>query len=373
VHIPFLRPSIPDHETWTPYLEEVYKRKYFTNFGVLHETLCEKMREKYAYPGYDVIMSTNATVAMETVLRTFGAKSTCVVPSFTFPATLHSALNASLEPILCDADPETWDLSVPHLEDLLEKYDVGAVVGLRPYGFQRDISDMLKVCRDRNIPVAIDAAAGLGDVRQQGTIGSEFGQIEVFSLHATKVFAIGEGAAIFAPSDKIDGIRRAMNFGFQEDRTFIDGGNGKLDEIRCAIGLAMLDKIDAEVARRSAIASRYFETFASAGDLVTLPVDVGPTPWQAFPLRFRTKELLGHFESALANKGIETRKYYSPSIRQGYAGRFRNSVEREETPVADDLAQVMLCLPVYGAMTDEEADYIVTEINKITSDMHAHN
>ena len=71
---------------------------------------------------------------------------------------------------------------------------------VRPFGLVRDISPIRDVCIKHDLPLVIDAAAGLGAPSDGAHFGSDYGEIEVFSLHATKVFAVGEGGFIGAPS-----------------------------------------------------------------------------------------------------------------------------------------------------------------------------
>ena len=94
----------------------------------------------------------------------------------------------------------------------------------------------------------IDNAAGLGVARGQSALSGKNEAVrEVFSLHATKPFGIGEGCAIFAPYSKVPSLRAAMNFGLQSHSANGEvqrpywGINGKMSEVHAAIGLAVAD------------------------------------------------------------------------------------------------------------------------------------
>ncbi|MGR3733555.1 DegT/DnrJ/EryC1/StrS family aminotransferase [Pseudophaeobacter sp.] len=83
------------------------------------------------------------------------------------------------------------------------------MIHVRPFGLRRDLEPTRAVCRAQGVPHMVDAAAGLGNPENAPRFGSEDGELEVFSLHATKVFEIGEGGFIAAPEAILDRIKAA--------------------------------------------------------------------------------------------------------------------------------------------------------------------
>lgn len=362
--IPFLRAELPPIATWIPILQEAYARHHFTNFGILEREFATRCRDLYAAPGYDVVTVTNATCGMTAVLMGLGIVGRVVMPAFTFPATLQAIVMARCTPVVLDIDRKYWELDLLQTERALAGGDVAAVVTVRPYGFVRDQGQLAALCQRYGCPLLIDAAAAFGHPGRRGAIGSSSGEIEVISLHATKTFAVGEGGLVFAPAGHAATIRGVTNFAFDVDRNFGDGGNMKLDEIRAAIGLAMLEQIDGIVARRAAIAHTYHRTFVphAAAGLVLLPSDVGATAWQCFPVRCRDTALRDHLASDLAAAGIGTRAYYSPNASEGYRGG-AGMIEPAVPSEANFLSAQVLCLPLYPGLTDREVATIMDALD----------
>lgn len=351
---PFQRPSPPPPEKWLPYYQVARDAHYYSNFGPLHNLLCERLAAKYARPGYGAVAVSNATAALTAVLIATEVSGKVVIPGFTFAATLHSVLMARCVPLVCDIDPKTWELSLDDLEVMLDRDDeIGAVMPVRTFGFWQDYVRLFEICGRRGVPVIVDAAAGLSDERLRGCIGSRFNQIEVISMHATKVFAVGEGGAIFAPLPVLDKLRASLNFGLAPDRSFADGFNWKMDELHCAVALAMLDSIDEAVARRQRLVSRYIAV-ARTSNLVGVHLNPGPCPWQFFPLLCRDREIAATLIHELAMQGIQAKLYYYPSLATGYRGRHEIEGISPKPTHAEDYSNRVVCLPVYSDVSEAE-------------------
>src|SRR6266513_6417030 len=121
---------------------------------------------------------------------------------------------------------------------------------------RQDFSPHWEVCRRYDVPLVIDNASGL-DVKETPLPNERC--FEIYSLHATKPFAIGEGGAIRSFASQTEALRRALNFGLR--RGSVPSGswgiNGKLPEVSAAIGLAALEDFDRIIAHRQATALRY--------------------------------------------------------------------------------------------------------------------
>jgi dTDP-4-amino-4,6-dideoxygalactose transaminase len=266
--------------------------------------------------------------------------------------------------VVCDINPETWELGADSLSAAFEAHpDIAAVIHVRPFGLRRSIEATRKVCRDQGVPLLVDAAAGLSNPEEAERFGSEDGEIEVFSLHATKVFAMGEGGFIAAPENMMGRIKAAMNFGFNSDRTYGEGQNAKLDEFRAAIGLAMLQEMPDIVKVRQQHAAFYDKVFAGY-DNALIAQQPGSCPWSTYPVIFDTKvgtDTLGLF----ADNSIEIKKYYWPGVLKGYTGpRPMLSVD---TPVSFDLQDRCACFPIYSDFTSDTGSLLRERVQRTMS------
>ncbi len=343
---PFLKPEIPQPSDWVGFLDVCYEARYFSNFGPLSSRLEGGLAETYFASDYDALLCASNTLGLQVALSAcLPPGSKVAMPAFTFAATFHAALGAGMVPVLCDIDPTTWELGIGSLEAALAEHpDLAAVIHVRPFGLLRDIGETRRFCAEHGLRLILDAAAGLGAPNPDSRFGSDLEEIEVFSLHATKVFAIGEGGVIAAPKSLMPRLKSAANFGFRPDRTFADGTNAKIDEFRAAIGLAMLPRMPGIIAGRRAHAQMYSDVIAKFPTL-RCAADPGGTAWSTFPVllsRSVDTEVLGLF----ADRGIEVKRYYWPSLCQGYKGA--RPFFRMPTPVSQDVANRIICLPVYN-------------------------
>ena len=118
-----------------------------------------------------------------------------LMPGFTFAAAAHAALWCGLTPLLCDIHPATWAADPAAEAELLERY-AGKIAIVMPYatfGYPIDLEHYTRLADQLGVPVVVDAAASLGTCDEQGRgFGSGFAGSVVYSMHATKSFAVGE-------------------------------------------------------------------------------------------------------------------------------------------------------------------------------------
>jgi dTDP-4-amino-4,6-dideoxygalactose transaminase len=364
MNIPFLRPHIPCAEEWLPFLAESYRRKWFANFGPVHDRLSAALAERYCPSVRRVLPVANCTTGLAAAIVALDVQGLVAIPSFTFPATLQAVLMAGCQPCYVEADPQTWEMSIDHLEDLLDRVPIRAVVSVRAFGFCRELAGLSEFCRSRGIPLIIDSAAALGGYVQPGVAAGLEGDVEVFSMHATKVFAVGEGGVIFARQDLLPRLREAVNFGLAGDAALRRGFNGKLSEVQCAIALAVLQTIDEAIAARTEVCNRYSHLLD--GTPITRPADgVGSPPWQTYPALMPSKVAAEGLLAAAGNWGIQLRRYYRPALHRVYGA----PVDSGSLPVSDALADRMICLPVLPDLTNSEHAYLA-EFCKVLKSMN---
>lgn len=342
---PFLRPDMPSPEKWIGIVNGAYERRYFSNFGPINAEFEAAISESIGNYRYSAVSCANATSGLLAALQSLdleaGAK--VLIPSFTFAGSVQAILAAGCQPVLCDVDDRRWDLTLDILKDALKSMpDIQAVMAVRPFGFWRDLSDIEEFSNSQKLPLIVDAAAGFNGE----AIRNLSYRVEVFSFHATKPFAVGEGGAIIAPTEKAAKIRRVLNFGFTNERTFSSGFNGKLDEVHAAIGLAAFDGFANRIQRRATMAKEYDDFFQTRGR-VALPIETGAPPWQCYPVRILDGDI-ELTQRALHKAGVQTRRYYWPSLGKGAVNSITNRIQSLPTPTTNSLSEQMLCFPIYS-------------------------
>ncbi len=350
--IPFIRPTLPSPEAWLPFLRTSYATRYFSNGGPCVRQLEAALTQKYASPQREAILVSSGTSGITAALLALDISGPVVIPAFTFPATAQAVLAAGCTPVFCDVNLATWELDTQSLTNNLTNPAIQAIIHVRAFGFCQDLTPIERIATAHNVPLIVDAAAALGGHLPQSSYAGSQGLLEVFSLHATKVFGIGEGGVIFAPSGHCSKkIRTTINFGIENGAIARRGINGKLSEFSAAIGLALLDNIDNFIAHRTQIA-RHYTTQLAQRLALSYPNALGAPPWQSFPV------LLDPLDTALSSaqivtkckkQGLEIKRYYYPALHTQacFAGDAR-------LPHAEQLANHMVCLPIYSDMTTEE-------------------
>jgi dTDP-4-amino-4,6-dideoxygalactose transaminase len=364
---PFQRPLLPRPERWLPYLAPAYAHHWFSNFGPIAQSLEERLAARAQRP---VQVVANGTIAIAAALLTLNRKGPVILPSFTFPATLMAVLEAGCTPVLADVDPVSWEMGPDQVARVLSgmRETPVAILGVRPFGLCRDQSPLEEWCRDRGLPFILDAAAALGGTLPDGRpVGSQ-GFMETFSLHATKVFAVGEGGAIACDPQWQARLRQVINFGMEKGHPSGAGVNGKLSEFVAAIGLAQDDVFDEHLRIRRAAAERYRIFFAAHWPDWTPPWDSGNPPWQAYPLLAPSHEALADVLHAATAQGVQLRRYYHPTLHQS---TFGTDYAHMPLPVSEALASRMLCFPIYSDMDTEEQGRLLDRLSQIRASSNA--
>lgn len=365
---PFQRPEVAPAAQWLPLLEEAYATHRFSNHGPLALRLEAELTARVGRP---VVLAANGTAAMTAALMALGRSGGVILPSFTFPATLGAVLQAGMQPVLADVNAQTWELDVPALEAAKRAcaMPIAAVLGVRTFGLCRDWTAVQEWCDLHDVPFLLDSAAALGGTLVTGAAAGSQGRMETFSLHATKVFAVGEGGAIACEAHDVALLKRVMNFGLQDGQLMGWGFNGKLSEFTAAVGIAQNRILDEHLAVRRTAAGHYAEWMRRDAAAWRMAIDPGDAPWQAWPMLAPNAEIADRFELAAADLQVQTRRYYRPALHtcnslQAYA--FGQSL-----PNATALAERMVCLPMYSRWGPGELDALLARLHEAMTIVHA--
>lgn len=269
--IPVLIPSLPETDAIVPYLRRIDEAHIYSNYGPLTKAFTDRLCRFISAQSGDgpvhAALTSNGTTAIELALRYRSAGRTgryCVMPSWTFIASAHAAANVGLTPYFTDVDPQSLALTPEIAARALQANpgDVAAVVVVSPCGAPIEIEAWEVFEAEHGVPVIFDAAAAGLNLRQVGA------QPLCISLHATKALGIGEGGAIItADAAMAAAITGMTGFGFAAGSRVSEmrGGNYRISEYAAAVGLAVLDSLDARIARLREISLAYVAGFEAIG------------------------------------------------------------------------------------------------------------
>jgi dTDP-4-amino-4,6-dideoxygalactose transaminase len=366
-HIPFLRPQLVEQTEYGQYIDQIEANRIYTNYGPLNTLFEARLLERYFDGNGGALTVNNATIGL--MLAIMDAKRPhgryALMPSFTFAATPLAAMWCGLTPYFLDVNPDTWCLEPDQVAQAIQKLgdDVAVVVPYATFGVDMNLSWYAQLHRN-GLPVVVDAAASFGSRAKVHNFGTDFPGFVVYSFHATKSFAIGEGGMIYsASSDHIQRLRKAANFGFGGERTTtMMGLNAKLPEFTAAIGLATLDRFPEKIAARGAIFKHYLDRF-EAHNLFNRgwqpQSHSDDVAHQFFPVLCPLGESNRTFVDRLEMTNIQARTYFSPACHQQ---PFFASCPSEPLSVTIDLSERILSLPLWEDMQFEDVERVVAGI-----------
>ena len=359
--LPVLIPQVPKISDWIGLLDQSYESNSFTNSGPL-AVLAETALSNYLGRGIESMVcssNTSGLIASLIALDLQGKK--VIVSNNTFAATLHALISVGCLPIIADVNPLTWEIDTESVASILEDNEVGGLLFTRVHGFRRDITPLLDMCESLSIKVLIDSAAAFPARRNEYTAPINY--LEVFSFHATKPLGIGEGGAVIGPPELISEVRKASNFGLSKPSSkFGDGINAKMDEFASARLIAGLINFQDIATKRIEFANSLSKLFHKS-DSIQTALDTGNTSWAFFPIVFPSEDDLIYFQNEIKDV-IQTRRYYYPSLANGYLGRVPIQLA-QSLSISENLTVTTLCLPVIPTIDSRSRDMYFTQLTKI--------
>lgn len=354
------QPYLPPLEEFVPYLEKIWASKTLTNGGPMHQQLEKALCE---YLGVEhIALFANGTLALVTALQALRITGEVITTPYSFVATAHSLLWNGIKPVFVDIDPNTLNLDPVKVEAAITPQTT-AILPVHCYGHPCDVGAIRRIADNYNLKVIYDAAHAFG-VQDQGGSLLRHGDLSVLSFHATKVFNTFEGGAIVCPDAKTkQRIDQLKNFGFVDEVTVAAPGiNGKMSEINAAFGLLQLQHIDQAIASRRKIDLTYRELLKDIKGISCVEV-AGETVsnYSYFPILVGSDYPLSRDElyQELKSDNVFARRYFYPLISDFPMYRGMPTAQAENLPDARGVAERVLCLPIYPALTQAELYKVV--------------
>jgi dTDP-4-amino-4,6-dideoxygalactose transaminase len=236
------RPNIGNRDRFLARVNDILDRRWLSNNGPYVQEFEQHIEELVGVK--HCIATCNATIALEIAIRAVELKGEVIIPSFTFIATAHALQWQEITPVFCDVNPQTHTIDPNRIEAMITPRTTG-IIGVHVWGQPCNVEALTKIAQKHNLKLIFDAAHALGCSHNGQMIGN-FGELEVFSFHATKFLNSFEGGAIVTNNDELAAkIRLMENFGFAGmDNVIYVGTNGKMSEVSAAMGLTSLESID---------------------------------------------------------------------------------------------------------------------------------
>ncbi|MCC6314300.1 MAG: DegT/DnrJ/EryC1/StrS family aminotransferase [Thermomicrobiales bacterium] len=368
--VPLVRPDLPALDEVAEQFGEILSSGRLSNFGPYATRFENELSERL---GAEALAVSSCSVGLVFALQALGLQpgQKVALPAFTFVATAQAVLYAGGVPVFIDIDPD-FTISVDDLRAVLAADpEIAMVMGVHTYGLPAQVDAIDAAAAEaaeragHPIPILYDAAHALGSTVGDRAVGS-FGDIEVFSLSATKTLVAGEGGVIASRhSDLIARLRAERNYGFAGSYdAHAPGLNGKMSEFHAVIGLHNLNRLDELMAQRAAKAAAYADRIVQETDFLPPPTRPGTAhTFKDFTILVpdHQRDRRDDIVAFLKRQGVDVRTYFAPALhRQGYFERFAT----RPLPTTDDLAARVIAIPFFASITDDEMTYVVEQLRQ---------
>jgi dTDP-4-amino-4,6-dideoxygalactose transaminase len=297
-------------------------------------------------------------VALSLKALGIGEGDEVLVPSNTFIATWLAVSATGATPVAVEPDPQTYNIDPTALESSISQR-TKAIIPVHLFGLACDMTAIINLATRYNLFVVEDNAQAHGAMHRGQTTGS-FGHINATSFYPIKnLGALGDGGATTTNDPALDtSIRMLRNYGAARQGLHkIIGINSRLDEIQAAFLAVKLDFLHEWNLRRLEIADRYIGELRGIGDIIT-PSHKGDSThvYHRFVIRTLRRDSLRKF---LADNGVETMVHYPvpPHLQGAYA---HLGYSRGAFPIAEQLADTSLSLPLWPGMTEGQIDQVIS-------------
>ena len=192
-------PLLPPLEELTPYLEDIWQRKWLTNNGYYHQQLEAALCEYLGVPY--ISLFSNGTLALITALQALDLEGEVITTPYSFVATSHAIKWNNLTPVFVDIDPATFNLDPSKIEAAITDKTC-AILPVHVYGNPCDHDAIQAIADKHDLKVIYDAAHAFG-VKKNGESILNMGELSILSFHATNAYSTIEGGAVVCHSQEM--------------------------------------------------------------------------------------------------------------------------------------------------------------------------
>lgn len=353
--------SMPSYEEYCEEIKSIWDTVHLTNMGPIHNKLKDKLKDYLKVANIELFV--NGHLALYCALKSLKLKGEIITTPFTFASTTNSIIQAGCTPVFCDVKDD-YTIDESKIESLITDKTT-AILGVHVYGNICNVDAIDKIANKYNLKVIYDAAHAFGVEYDGKGIGS-YGDVSMFSFHATKVFHTIEGGCLTFKDEKLaKEIALQRNFGVNGEELELFGTNAKMNEFQAAMGICNLKHIEQQIKNRQAVFDRYNSKLSDVQGLTLLKVQEKVKRNFAYYPVLIDEKLFGKSRDFLVEKlskhNIFARKYFYPLVSENK--EFGKDLSKN-TPIAKQFSKNILCLPLYADLSIEEVDRICDIILK---------
>ena len=360
------KPFLPPLEEFQRGLAEIWERAWLTNNGPIVEKFRDEMAEFCETE--NLCLFANGTLALQIALQGMGITGDVITTPYTFVATVHSLFWNKVRPVFVDIEPEHYTLDPKQVKTAITPW-TSAILGVHVYGHPCRLEELERIARGHNLKLLYDAAHAFG-VRVNGRPVGQFGDLSMFSFHATKLFHSVEGGMLTFGDARLRRLFDYLkNFGFENEvEVVMPGTNAKMNELQALMGRLVLKGMGEIVAKRRQLAEAYRWALKSVPGIRTaaLPAPGVEYNHAFFPIEVDEKEFGASRDdlyNGLKEWNVFARRYFFPLVTDFAC--YRGMVREGELPVARSVASRIITLPIFSDLALDDVVRICEIIRHI--------
>jgi len=323
----------------------------------------ELFAARVAAPYAAAVSSGTAGLHLLCRIADVGPGDEVITTPFSFAATANCFLYEGATPVFADIDEHTFNLDPAAAEAAITER-TRAIVTVDIFGYPCELDRLRDLCDRHGLALIQDACEALGAEYRGKPVGSR-GVSAVFAFYPNKQITTGEGGVVTTHSEEEWELLRSLrNQGRADGGGWLEharlGYNYRFDDIRAAIGIAQLEKLDEILGLRSAVARRYTELLSGLDGIET-PIaddDDHSRSWFVYVVKLALEVDRESVIDRMAADGIETSRYL-PSIHLQPYMRERYGFTEGTLPVSEDTSRRTLALPFYAELEHADQERVV--------------
>ncbi len=322
----------------------------------------------------------NATSALNLSILAngIGKGDEVIIPDMTFVATANAVIHSGATPVFADVEMDTMNISLESIKNKINK-KTKAILPVHFAGRACDMKGIVSIAKKNNIKLIEDCAHAIG-ARINGKHVGTFGNSGCFSFYPTKNITTIEGGMVITNSKEIaERISSLRNHGLTKTLTqryskgkpwdydvIQSGYNYRLDEIRSALGISQLKRIDKLNGKRKKVYEYYNKKFENKKEITIFQSsDKKDHVYHLYIIRINEKSKISRDQlfNKLLKLGIKTTVHYKPLHKFTAFKKFNKNNDKFEK--CDNLYKEIISLPFYPNIPKKDQQYVIDSILKI--------
>ena len=304
----------------------------------------------------------NGTDALFLALKALGigAGDEVITPAHSWISTAETISLTGASLVFADVDKATYTITPEVIKSKINA-KTKAVIVVHLYGQAASVKEIAKLCKEHNLFMIEDCSQAHLTEENNELVG-RFSSAAAFSFYPTKnLGAYGDAGCVITADNKLAlKIRRLANHGgLHKDEHVMEGANSRLDSLQAAVLNVKLRYLSAWTDKRIQNALFYNSLLADEPN-VKLPF-VRPGTKHSFHLFVLKVKQRNELKSFLQMQGIQTMIHYPTALPFEQAYEYLNHT-KEDFPVAVELSQQILSLPIYPELSVEQIKYVCEQI-----------